>query len=116
MIHYNLISLVLLGQTPEQSPFTQFVPFIIILVIFYVLIFAPQRKAMQEKEAMRKSLKKGDVVVTESGMHGEVSNVDASTVTLRIAQKVEVVFDKSAISRVEKGGPAETTSSEAAKK
>lgn len=73
------------------------------MVIFYFLIFAPQRKAMKEKDVMRKNIKKNDAVVTESGIHGEIAGLDEATVTLRIAPKVEIVVDRGTIARVTKG-------------
>ena len=83
----------------------QFFPFLLVFVVFWFLIIAPQRKEQQEREKLRKSIAKGDEVVTTSGMHGEITKVDGELVTLKIAEKTHVVFEKNAI-RERLGAPA----------
>lgn len=75
------------------------VPIFLVMLVFWFIVIAPQRKEQQQKEKMRSELKKGDAVVTIGGMHGEIVASDKHTVTLKISPKVEVVFEKSAISR-----------------
>ena len=81
-----------------------FVPMILIFVIFYVVLMLPmqrQRKALQQMIA---NLKKGDRVITNGGLYGEVVTVDGPTVILRIADNVRVKVAKSAISGLEGEG------------
>jgi preprotein translocase subunit YajC len=56
--------------------------------------------ANQHAAAMLSNLKKGDKVVTIGGIHGEIVEFDDEDVKLKVADKVEVKFAKSAISRV----------------
>jgi preprotein translocase subunit YajC len=73
------------------------------LAIFYFLLLRPQQKQKQERERMLGAIKRGDRVVTTSGMHGTVTNLTEHTVTLRVADQVKLEFDRSAIGRVTLG-------------
>ena len=69
------------------------------LAIFYFLLLRPQQKQKQERERMLTSIKKGDRVVTSSGLHGTVTGLSEHTVVLRVADQVKLEFDRSAIGR-----------------
>lgn len=68
--------------------------------IFYFLMIRPQQKQRQERERMLAAIKRGDKVVTTSGMFGTVTNLTDKTVTLRVADQVKLEFERSAIGRV----------------
>jgi preprotein translocase subunit YajC len=68
--------------------------------IFYFLMIRPQQKQKQERERMLAAVKKGDRVVTTSGMHGTVTGLSEHTVTLRVSDQVKLEFDRVAIGRV----------------
>ncbi len=75
-------------------------PMVIIMVgIFYFLLIRPQQQEQKKHEELVASLKKGDEVVTASGLHGVVSEVKDSTVVIEAANKVKLTFDKSAVKR-----------------
>ncbi len=75
-------------------------------VIFYFLLIRPQQKRQKDLQTLVSSLKTGDKVVTNSGIHGIVSNVkDGPTLMLKVADNVKIEVDKSAIASVE-GSPA----------
>lgn len=82
-------------------------PFILIFVIFYFLLIRPQQRkqrlAQQERDAMLKSLKSGDKVVTTGGIYGTIVAVrdKDDTVQLRIAQSVSVEAERSAIAKLQ---------------
>jgi preprotein translocase subunit YajC len=71
-----------------------------IVAIFYLLIMRPNQRQKAERERMLGALKKGDRVVTTSGMHGTVIQLGDHTVTLRVADQVKLEFDRAAIGRV----------------
>ena len=52
------------------------VPFILIFVVMYLLLIRPQRKKQKEHEQLLKELKKGDKIVTSSGMFGTIFAID----------------------------------------
>jgi preprotein translocase subunit YajC len=68
--------------------------------IFYFLMIRPQQKQRQERDRMLAAIKRGDKVVTTSGMFGTVTNLTDKTVTLRVADQVKLEFERSAIGRV----------------
>ena len=87
------------------GPVAMLIPFAMMFVIFYLLVFRPQSKARKEHEGMVKNLKKHDEVVTSGGLFGTVVNVRPESVTLRIDENVRVEVESSAIVRLVKPKP-----------
>ncbi len=85
------------GQAAKANPFAALLPFLIIGVIFWVLLIAPERKSRKKQEEMRASLKKGDEVMTTGGLFGKVVALDEERVTLQIADGVRVKYLRQAI-------------------
>jgi preprotein translocase subunit YajC len=77
-----------------------FLPFIVIIAIFYFLIIRPQNKKRKETDKMLSALKKGDKVVTIGGLHGTIQSVKETTVILKVDDNVKLEFLRSAISNV----------------
>lgn len=98
--------LFVLAQAPggAGSALVQFVPIVVIFAIFYFLLIAPMRKRQKALAHMVEALKKGDKVVTNGGLYGEVSAVEGGVVHLRIADNVKVRVAKSAIAGLEGTG------------
>ena len=86
----------------EQGPnmLAQFLPFIAIILIFYLLIIRPQSKKRKETEKMLSALKKGDKVVTIGGLYGTIQSVKETTVILKVDDNVKLEFLRSAISNI----------------
>ena len=75
----------------ESSGIGQFIPLILIFVIFYFFLIRPQQKKVKEHKAMVESLKKGDKVVTSGGITGIISRViDNDKLEVEIADNVTV--------------------------
>ena len=75
----------------ESAGIGQFIPLILIFVIFYFFLIRPQQKKVKEHKAMVESLKKGDKVVTSGGITGTMSRViDNDKVEVEIADNVTV--------------------------
>ena len=89
------------GQQP--NPLVQFIPFILIFVVFYLLVFAPMRKKQKRHAEMLGQIKAGDRVITNGGIHGTVVGVTDHIIQLRIADKVKIEISKSAISGMQQG-------------
>ncbi|MEK6733373.1 MAG: preprotein translocase subunit YajC [Candidatus Omnitrophota bacterium] len=79
-----------------------FLPIILIFVIFYFMLIRPQQKKQKEFGNMLKELKKNDEVVTSGGIHGTILNVKDDTLTLKIDDNVKIEVNKSAIGYVKK--------------
>ena len=75
-------------------------PIVAIFAVFYFLLIRPQQKQRREREAMIQAVKKGDRVVTTSGLHATVTNLTEQTIVLRAADGVKLEFDRSAIGRI----------------
>ena len=75
----------------SNSGIGQFIPLILIFVIFYFFLIRPQQKKVKEHKAMVEGLKKGDKVVTSGGITGTISRVvDNDKVEVEIADNVTV--------------------------
>ena len=80
------------------SGFAQFVPLILIFVIFYFFLIRPQQKKVKDHKAMVASLKRGDEVITSGGMVGRIEKVyDDDKIDLIISDDVMVRVVKSTI-------------------
>ena len=75
-------------------------PIIILVLFFYFLLYRPQKQAQKKRDAMLAALKVGDEIITLGGMHGRITALDEKTVTLRAADNVNIVFERSAVSAV----------------
>lgn len=78
---------------------SSFLPFIAMFAVVYFFMIAPQMKRAKQEKQFAAALKKGDRVITKSGMHGkvvELNEKDNSCVIETLAGKIK--FDRSAIS------------------
>ena len=74
-----------------DSGIGQFIPLILIFVIFYFFLIRPQQKKVKEHKAMVENLKRGDKVVTSGGIVGTVERIiDNEKVEVQIAENINV--------------------------
>ncbi len=66
----------------------------------YFVMIRPQKKRQQQQQQLISSLKTGDRVVTNAGIHGLISNVKESTVLVKVADNVKIEMEKSAVATV----------------
>jgi preprotein translocase subunit YajC len=85
-----------------MAAFSQIIPLVFMFAIFYFLLIRPQQKKAKEHKALLDAIKKGDNVITAGGVHGKVTAVDDSIVTLEIATGVNIKITKSYIASVKK--------------
>ena len=75
----------------DSAGIGQFIPLILIFVIFYFFLIRPQQKKVKEHKAMVESLKKGDKIVTSGGITGTISRVvDNDKIEVEISENVTV--------------------------
>ena len=75
----------------DSAGIGQFIPLILIFVIFYFFLIRPQQKKVKEHRAMVENLKKGDKVVTSGGINGVITRViDNDKVEVEIAENITV--------------------------
>jgi len=77
-----------------------FAPFIVIFIVFYFLLIRPQQKRQKEQKALLEAVKKGDKIVTTSGIWGTITNLGKDTVTLQIADNTKIKMQRENIARV----------------
>jgi preprotein translocase subunit YajC len=92
-------SLALAQATPGQEPpaWMQLVPLIAMVAVFYVLILRPQQKREKLRQGFISALKRGDEVVTTSGILGRVEGMTDQVITLEVADGVRVKVLRTAI-------------------
>jgi len=78
----------------------EFLPLIVLVVVFYFLVLRPQSKRAKEQKAMIESLQRGDEVITAGGEVGRISKVFDQYVGVELADNVEVTVQKIAIQSV----------------
>jgi len=98
------------GQGDLMSNLTLPLMMVAIFAAMWFLMIRPQRKEEKRKKEMLSSLKKGDSVVTTSGIIGTVANVKDDTVLLKVGDNTKMEFVKSAITALRSGGRSESSS------
>ncbi len=70
--------------------------------LIYLMIIRPQKKEKVRKEALMSSLKKGAQVITYSGIHGVVTQIDSDKgiILLNVAKGVDITMEKAAVAKV----------------
>ena len=82
----------------SSSGIGQFIPLILIFVIFYFFLIRPQQKKIREHKTMVQALKRGDDVITGGGIVGKVEKVfDDDKIDIQISDNVTIKVVKSTI-------------------
>lgn len=85
------------SQQGTTALLIQFLPFAMILAIFYLMVLMPMRKRQRKVQEFQASLKAGDRVVTTGGIYGTITKVTDQLVQLQIAQNVRIDIAKASI-------------------
>ena len=85
------------GSAQGANGIWQFLPFAIILGIFYFLILMPMKKRQKKIQEFQESLKVGDKVVTTSGIYGQITRLNDKSVQVQIADKVRIEVARAAV-------------------
>src|SRR3954464_7741222 len=87
----------LAGSAQGPGGLLSFLPFALILGIFYFLILMPMKKRQKKVQEFQSTLSVGDRIVTTSGIYGQVTKLNEKTVQVQIADKVRVEVARAAI-------------------
>ncbi len=76
----------------------QFLPLVLIIVVFYFFMIRPQLKKTKEQKKFRENIKVGDKIVTIGGIHGKISDVAETTFMITVEGGVKLKIEKNAVS------------------
>ncbi len=89
------------GPPPEDAPtgggLFSLMPFVLIGVVFWMLLIAPERKNRKRRAQMLSTLAKDDKVLTNGGIYGRVARIEDEVVTLVVADGVRLRFSRGSI-------------------
>ena len=88
------------GASGGGNMLISLIPFLLVFVLFYFMLIRPQQLRQKKAKGMLEALKKGDKVVTSSGVWGTVTNLGKQTVTLQIGDNTKVKIQRDCISRI----------------
>ena len=91
-------SIILLQAGGSNTSMMNMVLIVAIFVTFYFFMIRPQSKKAREQATFIEDLEKGDMVVTIGGIHGKITKVEETTVTVLVDTKTYLKIDKSAVS------------------
>ncbi len=74
-----------------------FIPLILIFVVFYFLLIRPQQKQAKEHQKFLSELKVGNKVMTRGGIHGTISGLTDTVITLEVAKDIKIKVSRDAI-------------------
>jgi len=86
-----------MGAPGQTAGWIQFVPFALILAIFYFLILQPMKRRQKKIQEFQDALKVGDKIVTTSGIYGQITRVNDKSVQVQIADKVRIEIARQAV-------------------
>lgn len=75
-------------------------PILLMIVIFYFLLYRPQKKQQKARNELLNNLKRGQKVVTIGGIYGTISELHEDYVILEVAEKVQMKFARSSVGSV----------------
>ncbi len=75
----------------------QFAPFILMFAVIYFFMIRPQAKKQKQEKAFEESLKPGMRIVTRSGLHGKVAEVNDTTIVIE-TMSGKLLFEKTSVS------------------
>ena len=75
----------------------QFLPFALILGIFYFIILLPMKRRQKKVAEFRDSLKVGDKIITSSGVYGSITRLNDRSVQLQVADKVRIEISRASV-------------------
>lgn len=79
------------------SSWLQFIPFVLVIGIFYFIILMPMQKKQRKVQEFQEALKVGDRVITTGGIYGQITKVNEESVQLQIANAVKIEIARAAI-------------------
>jgi preprotein translocase subunit YajC len=89
--------LIAMSGSGQPGGLISFLPFAIILGIFYVLILMPMQRRQKKVQEFQEALKVGDKIVTTGGIYGQITRVNDKSVQLQVADKVRIEIARASV-------------------
>jgi preprotein translocase subunit YajC len=86
-----------MSGTGQPGGLLSFLPFAIILAIFYFLILMPMQRRQKKVQEFQSGLKVGDKIVTTGGIYGQITRVNDKSVQLQVADKVRIEIARASV-------------------
>jgi preprotein translocase subunit YajC len=86
-----------MASSGQPSGLTAFLPFAMILAIFYFLILMPMKRRQRKIQDFQTALKVGDNVVTTGGIYGQITRLNDKSVQLQVADKVRIEVARASV-------------------
>jgi len=96
---YPLTTLFAMAQPAGDRPslLVQFLPFAMILAIFYFIILLPMKRRQKKVQEFQGALKVGDKIVTTSGIYGVVTKISERSAQIQVADKVRIEVSRASV-------------------
>lgn len=92
-------------MSPETMTYlVQYGPLLAMMALLYFLFIRPQKREQEKRQTMLSALQKGDRVITLGGMYGTIVDITDATIVLKVADKVEIKFTRSAVQGLQTEG------------
>jgi len=88
-------------QTQAPGGIISFLPLLLILGIFYLIVFLPARRRQKKVQTMIDNLKAGDKVITSGGIYGTIVGFKDERIQLRVAENVKIELSRSAVTSLQ---------------
>ncbi|MPZ74243.1 MAG: preprotein translocase subunit YajC [Nitriliruptorales bacterium] len=101
-MHASALATILVAASegePTGGGLTTFLPLLLIVAVFYLLLIRPQQRKAKQHQALVRSIGTGDRVVTIGGIHGTVESIDDDTIRIEIAPGTVITMTRAAIAR-----------------
>lgn len=85
------------GAPSGPESFIQFLPIILLFIVFYFVLIRPQTKRAKEHSTMVTALARGDEIVTNGGLLGKITAVGENFIQLEIAEGIQVKVQKQSV-------------------
>jgi len=91
-----------LQETQQPVGFIGYLPLVLVLAIFYLIVFMPARRRQKKLDDMIAGLKAGDKVITNSGIYGTIVGFKGDRMQIRVAESVKLEMSRNAVAALQK--------------
>tara|TARA_B100000945_G_scaffold157971_1_gene126904 strand:- start:12913 stop:13236 length:324 start_codon:yes stop_codon:yes gene_type:complete len=95
----TILYIFLQTTSPSSGGFMSFLPFLLIMVVFYFFMIRPQVNRQRAEQKFQEELKKGDKIITAGGIYGKITGVQEKKVIVEISDNIKISIEKNSISR-----------------